>query len=133
MANDIKSMSLDGLFNRLHSLMVNLVKDIDSVIEDNRDVGMESVRELRDHISYKLSRNEEIQDNQKILKLLNLFSEDKAVIEIIREDAEEWVELLDAIEGNIRGSGVSLTKREQDEIKEIERLTSEIKGMIRKA
>lgn len=132
MPKDIKNLSLDSLFAKLHSLMVNLVQDIDNVIEDNKEAGMQSIRDLREHISYKLSKNEEIQDNQKLLKLLNLLSEDKAVLEIIREDAEEWVELLNAIEDNIRGSGINLTKREQQEIKEIRKLTGEIKQLIRK-
>jgi len=132
MANDIKSLSLDGLFTKLHGLMVNLVKDLDSVLQDNTDVDIGSVKVLREHITERLTKNEEIQDNQKILKLLNLFSEDKAVLEIIREDAEEWVELLNAIEANIRGNGINLTEREQDEIKQIRRLTTEIKSMIRK-
>lgn len=125
-------LSLGSLFDKLHSLMVNLVKDVDSVIEDNREVSMDRIKELRDHINHKLSRNEEIHDNQRLLKVLNLFSEDRAVLEIIREDADEWVDLLNAIERNISDSGVSLTKREQEEIKEINRLTSEIKSLIRK-
>ena len=132
MSNDLRNLSLDNLFGKLHGLMVNLVKDVDSVLEDNKEVGMGSVKELREHITAKLSKNEEIQDNDKLLKLLNLFSEDRAVLEIIREDAEEWVQLLNAIEENIKGSGATLTKKEQEEIHEINRLTSEIKTLIRK-
>lgn len=132
MSKEVRELSLDSLFDNLHRLMSNLVKDIDSVIEDNKEVGLNDVRELREHISSRLNKKEEIQDNEKLLKLLNLFSEDKAVLEIIREDAEEWVELLDAIEDNIRSSGLPLTKSEQKEIKEIKRLTTEIKSLIRK-
>lgn len=132
MAKDIKNLGLDSLFTKLHGLMVNLVRDVDSVIEDNREISMDNIRDLRDHINYKLSRKEEIHDNEKLLKLLNLFSEDKAVLEIIREDAEEWVELLEAIESSIEERGPNLTKQEQNQIKEINRLTTEIKGLIRK-
>ncbi len=132
MVKDVKEMSLDGLFGKLHGLMINLVKDVDSVIADNKEVSMDAVRELRDHINYKLGKKEEIQDNEKILRLLNLFSEDKAVLEIIREDAEEWVELLEAIEQSISERGPNLTAGEQKEIREINRLTSEIKTLIRK-
>ena len=129
----LSNLSLDDLFGKLHTLMVNLVKDVDSVLEDNKSMGMDSIRELRDHISDRLARNEEINDNRKLLKLLNLFSEDKAVLEIIREDSEEWVELLEAIEGSIKGGGSgTLTAKEKNEIKEIRRLTSEIKSIIRK-
>lgn len=132
MVKEIRELSLDGLFDKLHKLMSSLVGDVESVIEDNKEVGMSDIRDLREHISERLSKKEEIQDNEKILKLLNLFSEDKAVLEIIREDAQEWVELLEAIEQNIRSSGVDLTPRERNEIKEINRLTTEIKGLIRK-
>jgi hypothetical protein len=132
MVNDMSSMTLGTLFDRLHGLMVNLVKDIDSVIEDNKDVGMDSVRDLREHITARLSRREEIEDNQKILKLLNLFSEDSAALEIIREDSEEWIELLDAIGDSIGKGKATLTPNEQDEIKKIRMLTSEIKQLIRK-
>jgi transcriptional regulator of heat shock response len=133
MANDVKELSLDGLFSKLHGLMVNLVRDIDSVLEDNMEISMDSVRELRSHITTKLNRNEEIEDNKKLLKLLNLFSEDRAVLEIIKEDSDEWVELLEAIEESINERGPNLTKSEQKEIKEINRLTSEIKSLIRKS
>jgi len=133
MANDVKELSLDGLFSKLHGLMVNLVRDIDSVLEDNMEISMDSVRELRSHITTKLNRNEEIEDNKKLLKLLNLFSEDRAVLEIIKEDSDEWVELLEAIEESINERGPNLTKSEQKEIKEINRITSEIKSLIRKS
>lgn len=132
MVKDFRDLSLDSLFNKLHSLMQNLAKDVDSVIEDNKEVGMDSIKDLRDHINYKLTKKEEILDNEKLLKVLNLFSEDKAVLEIIKEDAEEWVELLDAIEQSIGGSGGDLTAKEKREIEQINKLTTEIKSLIRK-
>lgn len=133
MVKDIKDLSLDSLFARLHQLMSNLVSDIDGVLEDNKEMGMNDIRALREHINYRLGKREEVSDNQKILRLLNLFSEDKAVIEIIREDAEEWLELLEAIESNIVGDGSKrLTARERTEVKEINRLTGQIKQLIRK-
>lgn len=132
MAIDFRNMSLDSLFGRLHGLMVNLVKDVDSVIDDNKAVSMDTVKELRDHINFKLGKKEEIYENEKLLKLLNLFAEDKAVLEIIREDAEEWVQLLEAIEESINERGGNLTKQEKNEVKEIRKLTSEIKTLIRK-
>lgn len=132
MTKEIRELPLDSLFEKLQNLMSNLVKDVDSVIEDNKVIGMSDIRDLREHINSRLSKREEIHDNEKILRLLNLFSEDKAVLEIIKEDAEEWVNLLEAIEDNIRSSGVPLTMREKKEIKEIRRLTTEIKSLIRK-
>jgi hypothetical protein len=133
MVKDIKGMSLDSLFTKLHQLMSNLVKDIEGVLGDNEEMSMGDIKALRDHINHKLAIKEEVSDNQKILLLLNLFSEDKAVIEIIREDAEEWLELLNAIESSITGGngGRRLSPREEREVKEIKRLTGEIKSLIR--
>ncbi len=129
---DIKDLSLDSLFSRLHQLMVNLVSDIEGVISDNKEVSMEEVRDLRAHINYRLGKKEDIHDNQKLLKLLNLFSEDRAVIEIIREDADEWLELLEAIEGSIKGDGTrKLSQSEQKQVERIGQLTKEIKQLIR--
>ena len=55
------------------------------------------------------------------------------MLEIIREDAEEWLELLEAIESNIVGDGSrKLTPREVKEVKQIGGLTKQIKGLIRK-
>jgi hypothetical protein len=133
MAKITEDQPLDSLFTRLHQLMSNLVGDIDGVLEDNKEVSINDIKALRDHINYKLGKKEEVADNQKILRLLNLFSEDKAVIEIIREDAEEWLELLEAIESNIVGDGSRLlTTSERAEVKEISRLTGQIKQLIRK-
>jgi transcriptional regulator of heat shock response len=132
MANDLRNMSLDSLFGKLQGLMINLVKDVDSVIEDNNEMSTGSLKELREHITSRLTKKEEIEDNEKLLKMLNLFSEDRAVIQIIREDAEDWVKLLDAIEQSITEKGGDLTPKEQKEIKDINKLTSEIKSLIRK-
>ncbi len=130
---DIKDLSLDSLFSRLHQLMVNLVSDIDSVIQDNKELSMDEIRNLRTHINYKLGKKEEMHDNQELLKVLNLFSEDRAVLEIIREDAEEWLELLNAIESNITGDGSKkLTPSQRKEVKQIGELTQQIKSLIRK-
>jgi hypothetical protein len=123
---------LEKLFGRLHQLMVNLVGDIDSVIEDNEELTVSKIKELRDHINYRLGRNEEIHDNRELLKVLNLLSEDKAVIEIIREDAQEWLDLLESIEASLKDRGVDLTSEQKKQMADIKRLTSEIKGLIRK-
>ena len=130
MREDRLGIPLDKLLERLHDLMRNLVSDVDSVIADNEEIGIEEVRKLRDHINGRMGAGEELRENRMLLKLLNLFSEDKAVLEIIREDSEEWAELLENIENSIKGSGSSA--REKREIKEIRRLTSEIRDLVRK-
>ena len=62
---DIKDLSLDGLFNRLHQAMTNLVSDIDSVIQD-KEVSMDEIRNLRTHINYNLAKRKRCTDNQKL-------------------------------------------------------------------
>ncbi len=64
--------------------------------------------------------------------MLDLFATDKAVLEIIREDADEWIQLLESIENNIKGGSGEITPKEEEEIKQIGKLTSEIKTLIRK-
>ncbi|MDE1871423.1 MAG: hypothetical protein KGI06_04265 [Candidatus Micrarchaeota archaeon] len=131
MVKNFKDLPLDALFSKLHGLMVNLVNDIDSVIEDNKEIGMDAIKELRDEISGRPEGSDGAKDSDRLLKILNLFSEDKAVIEIIREDAEEWLELLDAIENSIKSQGATLTPDDLQEINAIKQLKTEVKHLVR--
>ncbi len=130
MREDMLGIPLNKLLEMLHDLMRSLVSDVDSIIADNEEVSIEDVRKLRDHINGRIGVGEELRENGMLLKLLNLFSEDKAVLEIIREDSKEWVELLDNIERGLKGN--SSSTRERKEMKEIRRLTSEIRDLVRK-
>ncbi len=130
MRENMSGVPLEKLLGRLHDLMRSLVSDVDSIIADNNEVSIDDVRKLRDHIKGRMGVGEELRENGMLLKLLNLFSEDKAVLEIIREDSNEWSELLENIENSIKGNGSSA--REKREIKEIRRLTSEIRDLVRK-
>lgn len=131
-ADGIKSLTLDGLLERLHAALKGFAKDMDEVIGENESVSSDDLSELREHIRQRLDRNEEITDNEKLLKLLNLFATDREVLEIVREDAEEWIALLESIEERIKSSPGKPTQEEESDLAEIRRLSGEIKALIRK-
>ena len=126
------NLTLDSLLGKLHSALVNFARDVEEMIEENKALTVEDIRELRRNIQQRLDRNEEITDNRKLLAMLDLFATDKAVLEIIREDAEDWIKLLEDIEDNIKGKAGKLTPDERAEMKEISKLTSNIKELIRR-
>jgi hypothetical protein len=128
----IKNLSLSNLFGNLHEAMLNFVKSLDSLIVENKAISLDDIKILRGYIKEKLADNERIDDKQKLLRMLDLFSTDRAVIELMKEEAEEWVEMLEAIEGNITNQDKELTDQEKEEVEKIHQLTSEIKAMIRK-
>ncbi len=132
--SELANTTLDGLLGKLHSLLINFASDVEDMIEENKALTVEDIRDLRRKIQERLDRKEEITDNQKLLMMLDLFATDKAVLEIIREDADDWVALLEDIENNIKGKagGGELTPDEEKEVEEIGKLTSEIKALIRK-
>lgn len=129
---DSLGITIDSLIGKLHSMLANFASDIEDMIEENEAVTVDDIRTLREKIQERLDRNEEITDNQKLLTMLDLFATDKAVLEIIREDADEWIQLLESIENNIKGGSGEITPKEEEEIKQIGKLTSEIKTLIRK-
>lgn len=132
MADGFKGLSLDGLLGKLREALQGFARDMEEVIGENKSVSTDDLRELREHIQQRLDRKEEITDNKKLLETLNLFATDKAVLEIIREDADEWVALLEDIEENVRKTQGSLTPEEKNELDDIGRLSGEIKALVRK-
>lgn len=126
-------LTLDQMVGKLHNAIVQFAKDMKDVVEENKALSFGDIQELRLNIQQRLNRNEELKDNQRLLKMLDLFATDKAVLDIIREDADGWVELLEAIEDNIKSrAGGNLTADEKAEIKKIGELTTEIKELLRK-
>jgi len=129
----LTNLTLDDLLGKLHSALVNFVRDVEEMVEENKVLSVEDIRELRHHIQQRLDNREEITDNQKLLTMLDLFVTDSAVMEIIREDAEDWIKLLEDIEDNIKGrAGKQLTPDEKEEMKKVGELTAQIKALIRK-
>jgi benzoyl-CoA reductase/2-hydroxyglutaryl-CoA dehydratase subunit BcrC/BadD/HgdB len=88
---------------------------------------------LREHISERLKRNEDIEDNKKMIQILDLFKKNSLIMELAKEDVEKWLAFFDAIEQKLEeNNGVKLTEKELNDINQIKRLTKDLKEMIRK-
>ncbi len=134
MLDDLKSLSIGDLFSKLHRAIVDFIETIDETIEEDRQVGMGDIRALREHINQRLQKNEEIDDNKKLLKVLDLFASNSAIIELVREDADDWLDFIETIEKRIQEKGDTggLTGEELDDIEKLKALTQRIKAVIRK-
>ena len=128
----VKSITLSNLFGSLHEAMLNFAKSLDSLISENKEITLDDIKTLRTHIKERLQGSEAITDKQKLLKLLDLFSTDRAVVELMKEEADEWLEMLEAIEDNISHQDGEMTPQEKEEVEKIHMLTSEIKAVLRK-
>ncbi|MDE1873602.1 MAG: hypothetical protein KGI04_00575 [Candidatus Micrarchaeota archaeon] len=125
-------LSLGTLLEKLHGSLKTFANQVEGVVEQNKSMSLEEIGELREHVQRRLSSNEEVEDNKKILNLLELFSTDKAVLEVIRKNSGEWLRLLDAIEGNLVAKGGSLTEEEKAEILDIRELTEEVRASLKR-
>ena len=134
MASDVVGLSLGDLIRRLHNAIMDFIGAIDETIRQDRSVSAQEIRTLRDHIRQKLQANESPEDNKQLLKILDLFSSNSAVIGLVREDAEDWLKFLDDIEKSMerKGESGSLSEDERKELMDIKRLTGEIKAVLRK-
>ncbi len=131
MREELSKISLSRLFSILTDSMTRMVEGLRGLMKRNESVDDSTVRELREHIKSRLAIGEERVDNQNILKLLDLFSENKEVIEFIKEEAEEWLELVEAIEKHIESGDRTLSEKEQEEVRELKELTDKIKHTLR--
>ncbi|HUC38528.1 MAG TPA: hypothetical protein VL944_00150 [Candidatus Acidoferrum sp.] len=130
---DIKELTIGDLLARLHSAIVEFVGTVGSIVKQDREVSMGDIRELRNDIKERLQRNEKIDENKKLLKVLDLFTSDSAVLELVKEDAEEWLSFIDHIEKSMEQKGAykDLTSDERAELERIKKTTSDIKALIR--
>ncbi len=131
---DIKGLTIGDLLTRLHRAILDFIETIEQTIKEDRQVDTREIRELREHIRERLQRNEDIEDNRKLLKVLDLFASNRAVMELVKEDAEDWMRFIDDIEKGMRGKEASadITEREMREINDIRRLTGEIREVLRR-
>ncbi len=122
----LRNLSLNELFTRLHNAISNLSKGIGELSKKNREMSLVDVIELRNHIKKRLEAKEDTLENEKLLKIVELFKEDKNAIELVKIDLDEWLEFLEAmkahIEKNIGGA-------EKDEIAELAKMKKEITNL----
>ena len=131
MREELSKISLGRLCSILRDSMTRMVEGLKGLMNKNETVDDNTVREIREHIKNRLAAGEERVDNQNILKLLDLFSENKEVIEFIKEEAEEWLELVEAIEKHIESGDKELSEKEQEEVMELKELMDKIKHTLR--
>ncbi|MDE1856874.1 MAG: hypothetical protein KGH98_02190 [Candidatus Micrarchaeota archaeon] len=120
------------LLGKLHSSLVEFVRGMDSIVEENRSMSMSEIHALRDAVHARLTEDRDIEDKKRLLKLLDLFAKDRAVLSIIKEDAKSWLKLLDTIEETLARNERELTSDEKKEVQEIRRLSTEIRQLVRK-
>jgi superfamily I DNA/RNA helicase len=128
----IKLSSLNEVLGKLSSAIRSFVKDISDLSEENKNVSLTEIRELRNFAKDKIDEGKDPVENARIINLLNVFVEDKNFIELTKEDAEEWVSFLETIESSISKGDIKLNSKEEKELKDIKELTEQIKGLIRK-
>ncbi|MEM0154379.1 MAG: hypothetical protein QW814_00910, partial [Methanothrix sp.] len=112
----IKLSSLNDVLGKLSSAIRSFVKDISDLSEENKNVSLTEIRELRNFAKEKIDEGSDPIENARIINLLNIFIEDKNFIELTKEDAEEWVSFLEAIESGISKGDIKLNKSEEKEL-----------------
>ncbi len=124
-------MSVNEIIKKLYNSVKSFVKGMESVVGINDKYNKDEIDELKTHLTEKLNRGEEVTDNSKLIDLLEILSKDQTVMHIIKDDAEEWLEMLEAIESSIN-SKKELSPEEKKEVKQINKMTMSIKDFLRK-
>lgn len=108
----LKKLSLNELITALQDQIVSFSRGIDKLIDKNKEFNTNEIDQLRDHIKSRLEAGPESAENERLLKLINLFSDDKQALNLMRKDVDEWLEFLDAVDGHI-GSDSKSVETEQ--------------------
>ncbi len=128
---DIKNLSVNDIIKKLYESVKSFAKGMESVVGMNDKVGRGEINELKSHLTEKLNKGDEVTDNSKLIQLLDILSKDQSIMHVIKDDAEDWLEMLEAIENNIKNKG-ELNMQEKKEVKQINKMTSSIKDFLRK-
>ena len=126
------SLKLGELFSKLHSSIIDFARDTSKVSDLNDSINTGTIDELRDHITERLNNNENIDENKALLKTLDLFVTDKAFIRLIKEDSEEWLGFLDAIQESLLRMDHNLSGEDKLEMERIIGRLDELRNLIRK-
>ena len=128
----LKRLSLGELVTKLHESIVSVAKSIAKLSERNREISLSDIVELRNHIKERLQLNEETVENQKLLKLIELFKEDKNALELVKIDLEEWVDFLEAIKFHLEERGEGLDKEEAKELNKLKKDITSLQNVLRR-
>ncbi|MDE1865096.1 MAG: hypothetical protein KGH94_00440 [Candidatus Micrarchaeota archaeon] len=127
---DIRELSINDLIARLHESIKGFISGMESVIGMNKEAPSPEIAVLRDHLTERLRKGEEITDNKRLIGFLDLLSKDQAVLELVKDDAKDWLEIVETIEKQIE-SRRPLSTGERNEIRKIKKMSSELKALIR--
>ncbi len=127
---DIRQLSINDLIKRLHESLSGFITGMESVIGMNQEAPPSEIADLRDHITERLKNGEEITDNKRLIGLLDLLSKDQAVLGLVKEDAKDWLDIIETIENQME-SRRPLSSAETRQIKRIRTMSSELKTLIR--
>jgi hypothetical protein len=122
---------VNDIIKKLYESVKSFAKGMESVVGMNDEVGRGEINELKSHLTEKLNKGDEVTDNSKLIQLLDILSKDQSIMHVIKDDAEDWLEMLEAIENNIKNKG-ELNMQEKKEVKQINKMTSSIKDFLRK-
>ncbi|MGC8537501.1 MAG: hypothetical protein ACP5MZ_00770 [Candidatus Micrarchaeia archaeon] len=133
MNTELKLLSLKELFSKLRADIKTFITDTRGALERNNEVGYEDIKRLREHITERLNSGESVDDNEEILKVLNLFTMDKAFLQITGEEAEGWMDFINAIEESMKDlDKYATTKEERHDLDEINDALAKAKSLLRK-
>jgi hypothetical protein len=127
---NIGRLSLNDLIKRLHESVASFVAGMENVVSMNKQQPTEEISEIRTHILDRLQKGEEITDNRKVINLLDLLSKDQAVLELVKEDAKDWLEIIETIEVHM-SSKMPMSPAEMQELRKIKEMSGELKALIR--
>jgi len=130
-SNIFEELSLNELILRLHKLITEFTETLDTLIDHNKTINYKEINELRTLIKTRIRRGEDIEDNKKLLNLLELFSSNKSILELIREDVDEWIDFIEAIDKLVNDKKLILNKEEIEDIEKIKQLNLNLKTILR--
>jgi transcriptional regulator of heat shock response len=126
----LNNISLNNIISKFHDSLQSFSNSVQNVININKSTAStEEITTIRDHLKTRLLKGDEDAENKKLIKLLELLSKDQAVLNLIKEESDEWIEMLDAIEQHVKSRDNTLNS---DDLKKIIRLSSDIKSIVRK-
>ncbi len=130
-SNIFEELSLSELISKLHKAITEFTETVDALIEHNKTINYKEINDLRILIKNRIKKGEDIDDNKKILNLLELFSSNKSILELIREDVDEWIDFIEAIEENLNNKELNLSKEEKHDLEKIRKINLELKTILR--
>ena len=128
----LSKLKIGELFQKLKIGLEDLVRESGNMSNANNSVSLSDISKIRNHITKKISKKEDTWENQELMKVLDLFSDDKVFMEVIKEESAEWLKFLESLEKSVKDLDTSsATKKEKKEVDDILEKIESVKGLIR--